>query len=273
MASIELKYTSTKRVRISTFLSTRGFGSQNIFQLIKERHVLVDGVEIKGKGEMVNIGSNVIVTLNPETNSLTQNNTPIKVVYEDDYILIVNKPYNLDVEPSLHTEVNNLSSMVSYYFSTHNIQSKIHLVNRLDKLTSGLVIIAKNRYIKNLFTQTKIRKKYLALVEGITKSKGVIINKIMKDEESSKRIVHPNGKECMTSYKKLSSFEDSSLCEVVIFTGRTHQIRVSMASIGHPLVNDPMYNEKPVTGEMFLRAYYLKFKHPITGEIIEIEQK
>lgn len=268
--SISFKLIVKKEERINSLLSREGFSSSNIFNLIKEEHVLVNSIVIKGRNYIVHIGDLVSVTLNDEINELYENDAPIDIIYEDEYILVVNKPYNLDVEPSLHTTTNNLASRITHYFKVNNIKSKIHLVNRLDKLTTGLVIVAKNRYIKNKFSKVHILKKYHCLVDGKTNEHEAIVNRIMKDENSDKRIIiDEGGKLCKTEYQLIEYKDGKSLLEITLYTGRTHQIRATMLSIGHPLTNDPLYN-KDVNGDMYLKAYYLKFNHPITGNVIEL---
>jgi len=268
---ITFEIVATKEERINSLLTGEGFSSSNIFNLIKEQHVLVNSTIIKGRNYIVHPDDVISITLNDEVNELYENDSPIDIVYEDEYILIVNKPYNLDVEPSLHTTTNNLASQITHYFKTHEIKSKIHLVNRLDKLTTGLVIVAKNRYIKNKFSKVHILKKYHCLVDGKTNEHELIVNRIMKDDNSDRRIiVKEGGKVCKTEYQLLKYKDGKSLLEITLHTGRTHQIRATMLDIGHPLTNDPLYN-KEICGDMFLQAYYLKFNHPITNKEIEIK--
>ena len=268
--AISFELIAKKEERINSLLLKEGFSSSNIFNLIKEQHVLVNDAVIKGRNYLVHEGDNVFITLNDEINNLYENDSPIDIVFEDEYILIVNKPYNLDVEPSLHTTYNNLASMITYYFKVNSIKSKIHLVNRLDKLTSGLVIVAKNRYIKNRFSKVDIVKRYLCYVDGKTNEHEIIINRIEKDSLSDRRIVvNEGGKICKTEYRLLEYNDNKSLLEITLHTGRTHQIRATMKSINHPLTNDPLYNDV-VNGDMFLKAYYLKFTHPILGKEVEI---
>ena len=268
---ISFKFIAKKNERINSFLLKEGFSSSNIYNLIKQNHVLVNNIVIRGRNYLIHQDDVIDVTLNDETNDLFENENPINICYEDEYILIVNKPYGLDVEPSLYSSVNNLSSQITHYYKINNIKSKIHLVNRLDKYTTGLVIVAKNQFIKNKFSKTKIIKKYLCLVKGKTKEHEIIVNRILKDPLSNKRIiVNEGGKICKTEYRLIKYENDNSLLEVTLHTGRTHQIRATLANINHPLINDPLYNDE-VNGDMFLKAYYLKLIHPITLKDIEIK--
>ena len=260
---------------INNFLLKKGYSENNIYNLIRNKNITIDGKVVTSKNEKTSIFySKVVVTLNEEFSTLPINNSSIKVIYEDDYFLVVDKPYDLDIEPTKANYVNNLAAMVNNYFISNNIKSKIHFVNRLDKLTSGLVIIAKNQYIHNVFSKVNIDKQYYALVEGEVENSGVIKVNIKRDGDSIKRIVAEDGKPCITKYNKVGYQKGMSLVNVKLLTGRTHQIRVSFAHIGHPLVSDPLYNPKTHSSlTMFLRAYSLKFRHPITKERIELKIK
>lgn len=274
MKNIELNFISENEETISEFLLEKGFSSNNIFHQIKEQNVLVGNVPIRDKNVVINSNEKVTIILNEEVNDLPLNKTKIDVIYEDEYLLLVNKQANLEVEPYKKGANNNLACMVANYFFEHEIPSKVHLVNRLDKCTSGMVLIAKNRYIKNLLTKAQISKKYLAIVEGKTDPSGTIKIFIGKEPNSNSRKLSDSGKESISKYKTISYDEknDSSLVEVEILTGRTHQIRLSFSSIGHPLVGDKTYGSVR-NNEIYLQAYYLKFAHPIINKDIEIALK
>ena len=268
---ISLSFNSYFKQSINKFLLNKGFSDNNTYYLIKNKNVLIDNKIVIDKNVLLPFKKcKVEVTLNDEESTLPINNNKIDIVYEDQYFLVVNKPINLDVEPTKANYENNLACMVNNYFINNNIKSKIHLVNRLDKLTSGLVIIAKNQYIHNLFSKIKINKYYETLVEGITKNKGTIKVKIAKEEGSVKRIVDEKGKLSITKYKRIKVIGNNSLLKIKLITGRTHQIRLSMSYINHPLVNDPLYGNIVNENDMYLKANILVFKHPITNKKIKI---
>ena len=161
---IKFTYFHLFKNKISDILEKKGYSDNNIYYLINEKNVKINGKIVTSKNEITPLFSIIEVTLNDEYSSLPINNEKLKIVYEDDYLLIVDKPFNLDIEPTKSNYANNLAAMVNTYFINNNIKSKIHFINRLDKLTSGLVIIAKNQYIHNIFSKVKIIKEYYALV-------------------------------------------------------------------------------------------------------------
>ena len=271
MSNIELNYVANREETIENFMNFLGFSSSNIYQEINAGNVYKNLTKIRDKKIVISSGDQIKIILNNEENELPLNANPISIIYEDEYILIVDKPQYIHVEPYKKGTNNNLASMVANYFFEKNIPSKVHLVNRLDRCTSGLVIIAKNRYIKNLFSSTKIIKKYHTKIEGKIEEKNTIEISIGKEPFSNSRIVSKEGKLAITKYETISYDEknDVSILDVEIPTGRTHQIRLSFSSIGHPLVGDTLYGSKR-KADIYLRSYYLKFNHPITNEEVEL---
>ena len=267
---ITFKYKNYFKKNINDFLLSKGYSDNNIFYLIKNKNVLVDYKVVNDKNYLLYFNAVIKVTLNEEVNELYRCNKPINIVYEDDYLLIVDKEKYDDVEPTKSNYENSLANKISYYFDSKNINSKIHLVNRLYKLTSGLFIIAKNQYIHNLMSKVNIEKKYITLVKGKTNKKGLIKVKIKKEDNSIKRVISDEGKLSLTKYKLIKYIDDNSLVEVKLLTGRTHQIRVSFESINHPLIGDPIYS-KDEKENMLLRAYFLSFIHPISKRKLVIK--
>lgn len=269
MGKIKFEYISYFKCSLVSFLKKKGYSDKNIYYLIYNSNIYINNIVVRDKQVILPFKrTKITVYLNDEENTLPISKNKIDIAYEDEYFLIVNKPYNLDIEPTKRNYTNNLASKISYYFKINNIKSKIHLVNRLDKLTTGLVIVAKNQYIHNLFKKVKITKKYQALVKGKTKRKGIIKINISKDATSIKRKEDMKGKLCISKYKLIKYENNNSLVDILIKTGRTHQIRVSFKSINHPLANDPLYDEEATNERMYLKAYYLSFMHPITKKRI-----
>lgn len=195
---------------------------------------------------------------------------PLDIVYEDQYLLIVNKPADLASQPSRKHFADNLVGRVKYYFNEHHIPGNMHIVTRLDYATSGLVIIAKDGYVHYRLSQTEIVKKYLAVAEGIfSEQSGIIDLPIEREaEDSMKRTVTDCGKRAVTEYRILGTDGSYSLAELILFTGRCHQIRVHLSHIGHPVLGDKLYGSENT--RLYLHAYYLRFSHPLTDHIIEV---
>ena len=209
-------------------------------------------------------------TLNEEINEVKSD---IEILYEDEYLMVVFKESNLASQPSHRHQEDNLISHVKSYFIKNGITSNIHLVNRLDFSTSGILIIAKDGYTHYELTKNNdIIRKYLAIVEGIlSKKEDRIIVKIERVEEGNiKRMVREDGKIAITNYKVIKEYQNESLIELDLETGRTHQIRVTMAHLNHPLIGDKLYGTEK--DDLMLHCYYLKFYHPFLKKDIEVKK-
>ncbi len=209
-------------------------------------------------------GDTLIVPIKDETSDVIPTKGNINIIYEDDYILIVNKPAKISSQPNLGHYTDSLSNYIKYYYEENNINSTVHLVNRLDYDTSGLVLVAKSSYIHNLFKKVDIEKKYYAVVSGIIKDSGIIEAPIIRDGKI--RVVGGN-KLAITEYKVIEA-KTNTLLDIKLHTGRTHQIRVHMKYINHPIIGDPLYGDGD---NLALESYYLKFIHPITKREIEVK--
>lgn len=201
----------------------------------------------------------------------------IHVLYEDDHILIVNKPAGIDTHPSSKQATGTLANAVAFYFQTKGIKTKIRHIHRLDRDTTGAVLFAKERLsgaiMDRQLEQRNIKRTYLALVHGIIKRKeGTIAAPIGRDRHHpTRRRVSPSGQHAVSFYKVLQTFpkKDISLVQLELQTGRTHQIRVHMSSIGHPLLGDKLYGGQATIGRQALHALKLRLHHPISNEYIE----
>lgn len=253
-------------------------------RLIDEEKILVNGKKQKSsyKPEM----GDVISIDMPEAREikLEAQNIPVPVIYEDNDIIVVNKPKGMVVHPANGnpdgTLVNAILAMCKNSLSGIGGEIRPGIVHRLDKDTSGLLIVAKNdtAHIKmsKQIQDRKVTKKYIALVKGvIAETEATIDLPIARSTKDRKKMgVDPNGKNAITHFKVLKRYDKYTLLELKIDTGRTHQIRVHMSYIGHPVVGDSVYsngkNEFDIEGQM-LHARYLEFKHPITGEELKLE--
>ena len=208
----------------------------------------------------------------------------LSILYEDEYLLIIDKPAGIPVHPSIIHFEDSLSNGVKYYFDTINLHKKIRPVNRLDRNTSGIVIFAKNEYIHDMLSKQmqnkQFKKEYIAICEGIFDKKQDTINAPIARKADSiiERCVSPNGDVAITHYSVLKEFckNNETFSEVLVNleTGRTHQIRVHMAYIWHPIVGDSLYgNESDLITRQALHAYKVEFIHPITSKKLEIQSE
>ncbi|GAY79803.1 ribosomal large subunit pseudouridine synthase D [Apilactobacillus micheneri] len=224
-------------------------------------------------------GDNVVINIpEPKTLDLEPENIPLDIVYEDNDVLVVNKPQGMVVHPSPGHSDHTLVNALLFHTPLSNINGTFRpgIVHRIDKDTSGLLMIAKNNDAhKSLSEQLKAKsniREYVALVHGnIKEDKGKIdapIGRSKKDRK--KQAIVDDGKHAVTHFKVLERLGEYTLVSCVLETGRTHQIRVHMKYIGHPLVGDPLYGpRKTIKGNgQFLHAAKLGFKHPKTGQLM-----
>ncbi len=203
---------------------------------------------------------------------------PLKILYEDESMLIVDKPPFMVVHPTKSHFYDTLANGVRYYFDSHNIKSKIRLVNRLDMNTSGIVIIAKNSFIHNELSkqmkENSVEKYYYAIAEGtIIQDKGTINAPITRlNDDDIMRVVDASGKESITHFEVIDRFNNMTLLSLKLETGRTHQIRVHLKHIRHPIIGDSLYNkESSLINRQALHCSEMSFTHPITKKRINIK--
>ena len=251
LEKIGLSRNIRKKARIQDIIYINGEKGRNYYPLHKG-----DILELKFE-EKTN--ENIVSTIS---------NLDIK--YEDEHFIIISKPRGISSQPSRKHVSDNVISMVKHYFEVNNINSNVHLVNRLDYQTSGLMIIAKDGITHFAFSKVDIEKKYLCEIVGhIEPESGVIDLPIAREEAPSiKRFVSENGKRSITKYKVIKKLENKDLVEVLLETGRTHQIRVHFSYLNHPLVGDELYGTKDKC--LKLHCFSLSFMHPWKNEKIEI---
>lgn len=199
--------------------------------------------------------------------------SPSMLAYEDDFLLIIDKPAGMLVHPTVSERCTTLYDYVKAYYEANDITAGIHPVSRLDRNTSGLVIFAKEPIVQHWLSQQQVEKEYLALACGrFENSEGIIEAPIARKEGSiiERCVDYTRGKYAKTAYEVLAAYSSSTLLKVRLFTGRTHQIRVHLASIGHPLVNDNLYGTPGPQARHALHAYRLAFKHPVSDVFLEV---
>ena len=268
------KYNTLRQVLVQEF----GLSSRLITKLKKNNSILLNN---KSTYLDQNLKINDLITVNIDFDEDNSNIVPtkmdLKILFEDSYMLIIDKPAGIPVHPSMEHYKDSLSNGVKYYFDIIDLHRKIRIVNRLDRNTSGIVIFAKNEYIQEcLIKQMQkevFQKKYIAFCEGIFDNTSGIINASIARKEKSiiERCVNSNGQEAITKFKVLGTKDNISKIEIELLTGRTHQIRVHMAYIGHPIIGDTLYgNSSNLINRQALHAYKVRFKHPITNKEIII---
>ncbi len=275
----------TTKKRIDAYLSeNEEYSRMAIQRLINDGKIIVNGKKIKASYKVQNGDKIKIEEEKPKEIELKAQNIPLEVLYEDNDIIVVNKPKGMVVHPANGnpdgTLVNAIMAICKGSLSGIGGEIRPGIVHRLDKNTSGAIIIAKNDKahiaLSNQLKNHEIKKTYFALVRGIVKESNATINMpIARSKNDRKKMaVDKNGKEAITHFKVLERFDDCTLLEVNIETGRTHQIRVHLSHIGYPIIGDDVYsngkNRWNVKGQC-LHAKSLDFKHPITGKQIHIE--
>ena len=238
------------------------------------------GITVNEKHEFVNYvlraGDVLKIVIEEEA---SENIEPVfcelKILYEDEDFLAVDKRYNMPTHTSIGHHTDTLANAVLYYLNQNGEEHTFHAVTRLDKDTSGVVLIAKNRYahdlISNILRQGKLEKTYMAIVCGKLLGEGIIDKRIKRESESIiKRMVCDDGQEAITHFKSIKNFKNHTLVELKPKTGRTHQLRVHMAYKGHPLSGDDLYGGDDAVKRQMLHCRSLKFIHPITRKEVEI---
>ncbi|HEY5883865.1 MAG TPA: RluA family pseudouridine synthase [Pyrinomonadaceae bacterium] len=278
-------------VRLDAYLATQveGWSRARLQRLIDDQDVLVNGRSVKPSYKL-RVGDEIEVELTPgPSSSFAPENIPLDVVYEDEHLVVVNKPAGLVVHPAAGINSGTLANALAYWFQqlpTGGGTVRPGIVHRLDKDTSGLMVVAKTEQahetLSDQFRARTVFKRYVALVYGVVKQQeGRIDQPLARDPRNRTRMaVVPGGREALSLYTVRRQYDVFTLVDVELKTGRTHQIRVHLASIRHPVVGDVLYSggrENSVQdpqrraqirklSRQFLHAEELAFAHPATGE-------
>ena len=259
--------------------SVTDYSRELVTKMLKDDYILVNGKLEKGSykvknGDIISIKERYVQEMDVVPKKMDLN-----IVFEDDYLMVINKPSGLTVHPGSGNSDNTLVNGLMYY--TNNLSSvggdfRPGIVHRLDKDTSGLMIIAKDNKCHTLladdFKNKRIHREYVALLDGVFPQNSATIDAPIKKKKENfeKMTVAAGGKKAITHLSVIKKYKDYTLVRLALETGRTHQIRVHLSYIGYPVHNDPVYSKKPSDDfGQFLHSEYLKFVHPITGETLE----
>ena len=268
MIKIKLTYTVTQEdLNLKSILRDKLKISNRLLIKLKLNHMIfVNDISVSINHELKE--NDIVETRIDfiEEDDIISEKMDLDILYEDEYLLAINKLPGIVVHPSSYHPNGTLANGVKYYL---NNKRKIRPINRLDRDTSGVVLFAKNEYIQERFVSLKIDKEYIAIVNGVPSPLDDTINAPIARKEGSimERCVLEAGQEAVTHYKVIEEHENYSILSVKIETGRTHQIRVHMAHIGHPIVGDTLYGqESELINRQALHSYKTSFVHPITEE-------
>ena len=271
-------------IRIDKYLASKtDFSRETIEKMINNDYILVNGNKIKNSYK---VKENDLITIKDgfiKTTNVVAKQMPLNIVYEDDYLMVIDKPSGLVVHPGNGNYDNTLVNGLMYYTKNlSNIGEEFRpgIVHRLDKDTSGLMLVAKENKTHEIladdFKNKRIDREYTALLDGVfPQEKATIDAPIGRSRDAFyKMAVVPDGKKAITHLTVLKKYSHNTLVKLVLETGRTHQIRVHLSYIGYPIHNDNIYNNKKCDEfHQFLHSSHLKFIHPITKETLEFTSK
>lgn len=280
-----MKIKALENKRIDNYLSeTLDISRSQIQKYIKENYITVNNQEVKSSYVLketdeieVNIKEEKIISATPEKMDLN-------IVYEDDDVIVINKPNGMVVHPGNGNYSHTLANGLMYHSKLSDINGSFRpgIVHRIDAYTTGLLMVAKNNFahasLAKQLEEKTVTRKYIALVWGVIKSDtGTIDAPIGRDKLDRKKmaVTDINSKKAITHFKVLERLNNATLIELSLETGRTHQIRVHMNYIGHPVVNDPVYGKRKLidsTGQC-LHAKVIGFNHPRTNKYLEFDSE
>jgi 23S rRNA pseudouridine1911/1915/1917 synthase len=279
-----------KSHRLDSFITSKsGLSRASVQRLIKQGLILVNTQTEKPSYKIRLLDSIELTIPHDPVKSLSPENVPLEVLWEDEYIVIVNKQYGMVVHPGAgHRSGTLMNALAARCEKLASIGAPLRpgVVHRLDKDTSGILIVAKDDsaflHLQKQFKNREVEKYYYALLYGNFKKdrgeKNSSIGRALSDGKKMSTRTR-KGKEAVTRYEVVNTFKSATLAEIRIITGRTHQIRVHFAAIGHPVLGDKTYGKKTELklrdrtirfNRQMLHAYRIRFKHPVSGEFIEI---
>lgn len=273
-----LNFRANKNIKINDYLKERGVSSRLIRKSVKSEKIYLNGKLIK-KNKKLKVNDIISLRFEDEKPNGKVEKKALDILYEDDDLILINKEPFMVTHTAKDDSDGTLLNYLLGYFDENKIKRKVRFVNRLDRDTSGIVVACKNSFTQDKISsdfRDKVEKKYLAICSGIFKEKeGIIDAPIATSEDNIRREVnYVIGKKSITSYKVLEEYDKMSLVMLTLYTGRTHQIRVHLSHLGHPIIGDSLYGEKSeLINRQALHSYSIKFKLPRNDEEIEIFAK
>ncbi|MGM0397166.1 MAG: RluA family pseudouridine synthase [Bacillota bacterium] len=265
-----------KSTELDLFLREKGLSGRMISKALKKGDIILEGTSCNRKA-IVPSGSSIWFHMEEEESDMEPQEMDLSILYEDLDIMVLDKKPFILVHPTPNHPDGTLSNGVAEYFIKNGLRRKIRIVNRLDRDTSGVIIFAKNPYghqqLASQMEDGSVRKKYLAVVHGIVKKdNGEISEALGKHADGIRQAVRKGGLEAVTRFKVLERFNEGTLLELELLTGRTHQIRVHLSHIGHPIMGDNLYSDKSAKiDRQALHAYSMSFNAPRSGESLTIK--
>lgn len=258
------KYIITEEIMVKDYLKREL--PERLVVAINQRGILhVNNLEVKNYYLMK--PEDILVVFLPGTEcSITPNRGKLKIVYQDSYLMVIEKEV-MSVTPTANHPDKTLANYLMGYFQEHGIKCGVHLVSRLDRLTTGLIMVALNPYIQYQMQLNPPIKHYLLEVVGVINEDGEIVSGIERVDKSIRRQMI-DGDTTKTVYQVIEKKDETTLLRAHLVTGKTHQLRVHFSSIGHPIVGDSLYSDGD--SDLKLHSHYLEFVHPVSGETIKL---
>lgn len=263
-------------LRVEQFLRRKRYSGQNLSEIKRmPKSILVNGVHYYMRQELSK-GDHLQVRICETKNSekIPPTNLPLNIIYEDEDLLVLNKPAGMPIHPSLNNYTNSMANALAYYFQSQGKPFIFRCCNRLDRDTSGLTIVSKHlvsgSILPDMTKYREVHREYLAIARGsVTPSEGTIQAPLGRKEGTiiERTVDWEHGEDAVTHYKVVKEANGHSLVSLRLETGRTHQIRIHMKYLGYPLIGDYLYNpDMEYMTRQALHSHHMEFTHPITGE-------
>lgn len=263
-------------LRVEQFLRQKRYSGQNLSEIKRmPKSILVNGVHYYMRQELSK-GDHLQVRICETQNSekIPPTKLPLDIIYEDEDLLVLNKPAGMPIHPSLNNYTNSMANALAYYFQSQGKPFIFRCCNRLDRDTSGLTIVSKHlvsgSILSDMTKYREVHREYLAIARGsVTPSEGTIQAPLGRKEGTiiERTVDWEHGEDAVTHYKVVKEANGHSLVSLRLETGRTHQIRIHMKYLGYPLIGDYLYNpDMEYMTRQALHSHHMEFTHPITGE-------